>query len=905
MATFNPALPLAENQALWIQNLITWFGATRSFTIKHWPAAPGNATDADVWANGTVVWQSDLTGTLSPSNGALRKLGKVKNVTIHPAADLSVGKAVACVAGGGNEMLASIGLVGSDREIKIPPLTGNKGLAFGVNFAIYPPQNIPVDAGIDRDMPYRIEYEPWEGGSPGVRQVAIFDNPQPAIVLADPVKAARLGPIPYTQSNITFINGDGYADGGYKFELGIHRFRLPPSCNDEDPTKPVWQVMFFGTPKDRWASYPIMTDYNVAFDSTFYRPFKVYIYTQDGRLLEVIQSKRDQTPINDPTVTFQKRNSTKAWRPPNHVAGALYYCSHRLKEAPEAAKFYAGTNRTYWDRPKQAKQRSASNALIGSFDINSQVNGFMQVLLMPEWSQPSSRAGFDVDAKTDTNVSWESGNNPTGNFEDGGAYPTHATGWRHDHGAFNAGQEPTISPGGLRAERYGVTSLLAYYMSHRAGARLQGNIPWRTVLDEYGKGFFSHHWHHLKNAKTLETFSVAEAAYGQIGYWEAYYNAHANGVTQPGSGPEGWIRLHGFNPNGWTYNTPNVDRDGLRQFNAWMNDSHHPYRNPGVFYTHFDSIAHAIEQKFAWFSMVMAWNRYNASPGANLCNLTNYEGTEENMQMFMRQHTWRWLALAFAWEAAGSAPLVPRDDVEEVWRLELESLYDNAVVPATDSNHPNYNHYFFQGMRNLGTPIRRIVSGENHYYNLFNDDKRFYFTSVLVWMKTMGCFDRLRQINTKCAAALDWAVECYTKAASDRMVATKGAKSYGQIVPSVPTTTALVVPANWEEVASVMQPDRLSDMVRNADGSPYWGIIPGTTSDYGRDRWLYQHIMQQSCYDLNRHFTSYATPNVATAAAMCDDFEAFVHADMTSGVYLNSDYVFRYIATGPMLADPA
>lgn len=899
MATYNTALgnllALSENQALWIQDLVNALGPTRTLVIKHWDAAPGNATPDDAWASGTIVWQSSLIGALAPSNGALRTLGKIKNVTVRQAANLGAGMAVMRVSGNGNWLQAAVGNVNSGREVKLSVIDPSAGLAFGSNFAIYAPSELPADAGVDADMPYRVEYEPWEGGVPGVRQVAFYDNPQAPLIFADPVKNARLGAVPYCQSTASFINGGGYLDGGYEFELGIHRWRMPPACNDEDPTKPVWQVWVASTPTgNRWTGYPTMDGYDINFDSTILRPCKIYFYAQDGRLLHVMQSLRDQVALNDPNVHTQQRTSTQAWRPFVTTSGMLYWCSHRLKEAPEARQIYAGTRAEYWHRPKQSKQRTSSNAVIPSFGLGgTQVNGFLHPLLMPEWSQPSSRAGFDVDEKTDPHVAWETQNAPSSSVDDGGYYPTHAAGWRFDYGAYNAGHDPAHAPGGMRGDRYPVDSLLAYYMTDPTGVRLQGSVPWRTLLDEKGKGFFNLNYHHVKNAKTLEMFPVSQAGYGGIGHWEGYYNARSNADPGPAD-PENWIRLHGFNPNGTNYNNM-VDRDGLRPYNTYVTDSHHPYHTPGVYFTHFDSVAHAISQKLKWYAMVMSWNKNNASPGANMVNLTNYEATEENMQLFMRQHAWRWLQMAFVWKSAGDHPLlVNRADIEEIWRLHLESIYDNVVVPATDPQHPNYNHYFFQGMRNLGTAIRRVVVGSDHHYRLFNDDKRFYFMGVLVWLRTLGCFDRLRQINSKCADALDWCVNCYVKGASDRFVATKAARSYGVITPTVPTTTPLVVPASWAEVASVMQAGDASDMVRNADGSPYMG------SDSTRERSLYQHIFQQACYDLVRHFPDYSNPNGNAAVAMCEEFEEFVHAQVQAG---QADYKQRWIATGPMLAD--
>lgn len=881
MATHNTALRdlllLSQNQALWIQDLINALGPTRSLTIKHFPAATAQTTPDQAWASGTVVWQSSLIGSLAPSNGALRTLGKIVGVTVRQAADLSTGLSVMQVAGNGNWMQTTVGLVGSDREVKLPSLTGAGGLAFGSNFAIHPPQNLPVDAGVDRGMPYRAVLDDWSAGVKGASQTIFFDSPQAPIVWEDAQMLAQTGAIPYCQSTGSFIHGDG----GYKFEIGVHRFRLPASCNDEVP-EPVWQMLVAFTPKDRWPGYPTMLGYDAATDSTILKPFRLTIYKQDGSVWHIFQSRNDGTPINHQS-WGQTRNESTAYRPFVNTAQMLYHCSHRLKESSDARKYYAGTRAEYWDRPRQNKGRQSVNPSQPVL-LSAQVDGFGQLAVMPRWARTTSLKDWESIDKSDSNVNWvdmaQEGRVGADRF------PSNAFGWDYDYGAMNAGHDFRHGVGGLRFERFPVPSQLAYAMTHPTGVRTQDNVPWRTIWHSYAAGYFNLSWHHIKNAKTMEMLPFSSAGYGLIGHDGGYYGGR-NGDADLSR----WIHIHGMNA-GHSWTSP-PDRDGLRHYSGLSTDNQHGYQQPAWEATQYNSVAHAISQKLRYFALCMSWNRYQSTPTLNWSNVAGI--TSDGCQIFTRQHAWTFETLNFIWKTGAVHPLlVSRAESEEVWRLRLESLYDNTVVPLTDPAHPNHNHYFFQGLRNLGLPIKIVVTGDTHSYQRSNDDKWFYFFGALMIMKSMGCFDRLKQINSKCSAALDFCVMNFAKLGPERFVKTKMRSVTGQITPWIPTTTPLVVPANWEEVAQTMIVQDGSDMVRNADGTQYHSGHP----NYVPDRDLYQHLIQQCVYGFKSHFHEYNVPFMDAAVAMSEDFEQFTATQVAQG---GKEFGRRFIAAGPML----
>lgn len=877
----------------WSNAFKSAMGPTRRIVCKR--VSDGDAFQDTVYDTGTTFRDVALTGEMVITQGMITSFGSTGTSAISVPADLLSGKAVLRIEGNGNWVEGTIGLTQEaqlalgvspanlksyDFTLNAQPTSSN-GLGINSDFSLLRAGSPLVNPDA-RTMPYRVVLEDWSTGSAGAQQTIFFDNPQQSIVWEDAQLAAQTGAVPYCQSSDSFIHGAG----GYRLELGIHRFRLPNSCNDEKD-EPVWQMLIAMTPSQRTSwQYPEMTGFAPAEDSTVLKPCKIYVYTATGDLWHIFQMQRDGIPLNDPSME-QTRNLTARWRPFINTAQMLYHCSHRLKESSDARKYYGGTVATNWMRPKQGKGHTASNASIASFGTaGNQVNGYLHLLVMPKWSCNSSDADWNADPKTDPNFPWtSSSNNQTGNTTDGAKYPTHAVGWAYEYGAANTGHDFRHGPGGQRFDRFSIPSQLAYYMTDPQGARVQGSVPWREIWDNFAAGFFNLAYHHVKNAKTMEMIPTEEAGYGLWGHWQGFYNYS----YVPPSTTSRWINLHGLS-NGEQWRPADYDMDGQLRYAGYTTDALHAYQVPGWHTTHFNSAAHAVSQKLRWFAMVMSWNKSNGSPSANM-----YSPFSTSNQLFQRTMAWRFLQMAFVWKTAANHPLlVSRAEIEEIWRLHLESVYNNVVVPCTDPAHANYNHPLYQGLRNLGFPVERVEETTQHYYRIIDDDKKFYLICTLALMKTMGCFDRLRQINTKCAAALDWIIGCYGISGPVRMVQTKARSENRYITQGFPLNTTLTMPANWAEVALNMQPQDTSDMVRNADGSDYF------TANNSRERWQYQHLLQQCCYILRDQFPEYNLPMVTEACAMSDEYEDFVRSKVDIG---GRDYNLRYIAAGPLVVD--
>ena len=296
-----------------------------------------------------------------------------------------------------------------------------------------------------------------------------------------------------------------------------------------------------------------------------------------------------------------------------------------------------------------------------------------------------------------------------------------------------------------------------------------------------------------------------------------------------------------------------------------------------------------------YFAVVMCATS-NGAPGTNpIRYLTN---TMDRAYGFFltREHAWRWLHLVFMWKQASTHPLLmSRADVETIWQIELESVYDNVVVPATDSNHAKYNSIEMRVLRSLGMVGNDYSEdgGVTHRMSATHDGKLLYIFGVLVLMKNTGCMTTMRTKSAKCNTAIDFILNCLGKYTVTQMLATKGRNLGGAVSLGnyVPAATPLTVPADWYEWTTTMWPDDGSDLVTNADGTAFKGS-DGFTVDRGQ----YQHLHIQAIYGFRDHFPEMNVPGVAEACAMVDGFEQAIIDRMTAGT--SYEYKWRFPAAG-------
>lgn len=847
-------LAAATDQAEWFSTFETAF-ATRRVVCKR---------------NGTTFRDCALTGSMTFAGGAITHLGYTSDTTVYLAADLSTGSSVLRLESASHWMEGTLGLTasGCDFILDENPTTAN-GLAFST-VTINSPSSLAPDA----NQPYSATLVDWTSGSAGAEQTIYFDEDGGDIVWDDSELAAETGAVPYARSTEVFIHGTS----GDAFEVGVHRFTLPASCNDE-AAETVYQVLVAFSPYNRWAEYPAMATYESTTDSTFPKPFKIILKNASGDTLHTFEM-HDGLPINDPSLG-QTRNATTAFRPHVHCKMMLPWTSHRLAESSKARKYYPGVLSAYTMRPRMVHSLDSVNAVMPMFATErQQYNGIAHLMAMPPWGYSTSETGSSypiTDPYIPSNVYTY---DPSGNATDGIRRPTLAVGYMYEPGS-PSGHDWYPSPGGVRFDRYHVPSQLAMYMTDPTGSRVQGSVPYRTLADEYGKAYFNHGHHDITDARTLGMIPDAQAAYGLWAYTYGYYT------------PQGPVFVTGGTSrhidtktiiNGETW--PAADKDGKRHFNGWNVDNQHSYCQPGWYTLQFNSVIHMISAKLRWNAEWMS----DGSHGKPDTTITGTDG-----YFLKRQHAWRFLHLAMMWKLGTTHAVgVSRAIVEDRWQTELEKVYTDIVLPCTDTGHASYNDIFFRVLRNFGVPGLEVSTGggTQHYASVTTDAKLLYMVGVLALMKQTGSWAAMRAKSAECAAALDLILESVGKYSVTYLLAT-GGRMLGESNPigaTVVNATTMPVPADWYEWATTYAPvDGSRDLVTNSDGSPFsnGGII---------ERSSYQHMYMQAVFMFRDYFPEVAFPGVDDACTLCEGFEDTVAARVAAAT--TADYRYRHPAAG-------
>lgn len=864
--TFSPALGAAldacTTQLEWASTLRSFLGATPRMRCYH---------------NGVEFLNVGIGGAFT---AAPRRtpFGRASDVTARIAVNLGSGSAVLRVEGGGHWAQGSLGLPGAGRDFTI---SGNPTATsgFAVNAAAFtPPSHLPP--GVEQvGVPYSVTKQDWSTGVAGAEETIYFDEDGGDIVWDDAERAADTGPIPYRRSTQTFVHGTG----GNALELGIHMAILPPSCNDE-VNAPVYEIGIAMKPYNRWAQYPAMATYNAATDSTFLEPCKFIIKDQAGNALGTIQM-HDGLPISSPLLG-QTRNATTAFRPLVHTKQMLYWVSHRLALSKNARKYNNGMVPGSSNRPGQARQMASSNGVLPCFGTGeSQYNGYLQWHFMPPWPL-TTMAGPAEDPVTDPQAPNGLQYDPSGNNTDGARNGARAVGFMHEPGAV-AGHDWYPSPGGNRFDRYFISSPMAAYLTDPDGVRPQGNVPYKLLCHEYGKGFFNHGHHDVTNPRTFATIPHEQVGYGQWAYTYGYYT------------PQGPIFVAGgesrhIDTKTLRYGWRELDKDGRHHYHGWQVDALHAYAHPGWYALMFNSVMLMISAKLRYNAIMMSMGP-SGSPF--------HPPAGDDGFLMQRMHAWRYLNQGLMWKLATSHEVgLSRAQVDARWTVELEYFHDVVVVPATDPAHAEYGSLYFTCLRNFGIPGKRAVSGTNHYIAAIDDAKLLYMAGVLATMKTTGSWDYYRAKSDKCRKAIDLVTEAVRKYSVDRMLATRGrnAGAEGQLGQQVPLDTPLVPLAGWNEWAAVFAPvDGLADLVTVANGDPYY-----------KERYQYQHIWVQAIFMFRDFFPAQNFPGVAEACALTQEMEDRYANWVANGVTgVNGqvfahweDFTYRHPAAGILAA---
>ena len=566
------------------------------------------------------------------------------------------------------------------------------------------------------------------------------------------------------------------------------------------------------------------------------------------------------------------------------------------KVSANAGKYFNGVT-SYALAPSVGKQATNSNPVYPMLLITqaNQENSLAHMYAMPTHAWPCDNSGTNGDAAggavtlaTNANFTNQVGtfNTSIGDVEtdqylfnlstynNGGSYTTkisRSQGWMYEPGAVN-GHDWMTGPGGVRFDRVVAPSVYSVWTSNNNAVRLEGNVPFRTLVDNWNLAYFNHHGHKITNVQTFATIPDAQALAGNWGHIGAYYGSTYYNSIYYGDGtlahniPVLGISSGGFNPV--------FDKNGQMIWNGWLPDSLHAYNAPAWATLMLNSPMHTVAQKFRYNESVMSLLGSSA-PTA-----------DPNGYFMIRIHAWRMLQYTMVWKTATLHNLgYSRAAIEGRWQTELEYLWDNLLAPAFVSNATDINSVC---LRNLGCPTvidpnggtlsnpdgTQVNMSAGSFMTTPGGSLCFYMSHVLALMKQTGAWSRMCAVSTKCSNALHQILWCLDTQSIDYINATLGRyeQGYTQLTPIYPqyikssnypsgyAVSGADIPANWaawnsnpnivpqitwaraQALGTFAYPRAQLDWVTNGDGSPAFNI------NGNRDAYSTQHMRAQHAF---------------------------------------------------------
>lgn len=912
MIKYSPALTTALNAATnkraWCAKLIEMLGSSLTFTCKRDPGSKA----ADPWSTGTTFYKASLVGAASVRGDSVVNFGLSKNVTTKLAADLGTGKSVLRIEGNGNWIEFSLGLITSSCDIRAKRSpTAKTGLSLN-NISVAAKPSLPFGVGpsapadtvnttvtaVIEDM--RIPAFPKVVGNLNL------DLPRENLIFEDLEMATQFGDIRITQTKNTVIFG--------QFEFGVTRFDMNKILNAEADV-PLEQGLIYCKPYGVWPTYPLMDTWIAERDLTYPQAFRVRLVRGDGTTWKTLQM-RDGLPINSPELG-QSWEREKPLRPHWSCGMMLPWQSHLPKHSDLMAKYFNGMEASSI-RPSQAKEGDSANASIPLAARSAQVNGQLQYFAAPQWPQrfdPVWGGSADVNAGDTFDDPWLY-DVRTWHSDEGRR--ANITGWDYEPGSLS-GHDHLAYKGGVRHDRAIVNTPLVMFASDYNSRRLKGNVPWRNVLNAYALAMFNtpHHW--VTDIKTCHTLPKELVMSGKVGTYGNRYGGRLQDVT---GGMSRVVWAHGVADGGPWPDPP--ERGGHQIWGGFQQDHLHNSLAPGLMVIMLNSIMHLVCQTMRFTGGVMCQTGAGLPPSVSA------------REYFLeREGAFRWLQYTVQWKLGTKHSIAQyqKEDMEVMFQNDLESVYDNILVPTKLQN--SQDEYFI-GLRNFGIgaafassswpvfeadgkTIKLDAGGNKVYEPVYSwtathDSKVFYYAQLMVLMRQFGLWKVLKQRSAKCAAALDFLVECLDKYSIEAFYHSKGRSFLYDLNLSPWTRSSTLAPGQgiqpmatgWLDWSTRVYPaEGLESMFTAVDGSSVASPMGNQAATV--------HLMSQYILMRPIYFPEYAHPLLADATVMLkaqykkfDDFIAtFAANPRTQAGY---DWKYRWpthgILKAPSILEP-
>lgn len=655
---------------------------------------------------GTEFINVSMNGAITLAGGAITGLGfTYKTNKFLANIDLTKGKSVMRIEGNGRYVQGTLGLGGGfDFSLTTNPDPA-KGLAFSnassMNAPVFAPSGTgPVAPDKTKAAPHVVKiYDYSDPRNPVLGKVGYITEHQPDFVYEDADMARNTGDVAVWQTPDIFWDN---------FSIGATLAIADKSCT-EVGNVPLYQVMVGWKYESSWMSYP---QSDLQLRETYVLnppPFKVELEDANGNRLYVWEM-HDGSPINDFRLFSGNshrggRTATASLQPGFNSMMMLFWQNTRPRKTDFISKLYPGM---YGHRQSMAKNYlsiiSVEPLLTGGYQGNS-ANGLGHFYYAPKW--PGPQAAQEV-----TDPYLHAGVNSVYSA----LYNAWAQGYMYEPGAYGNHNWYT-SPGGPRGDRSVMPSHLAEYLTYPEGVRLQGNVPWREMVDEWFKNSWNHSNHPLTNAGALTTVPIDEVINDEWVLDATYYGTYprSKSILMCGDQREGTSQRH-------------YDLEGNMQLAGWARDPLHDYAARGWASMAFCSPAHGIGSKFdTMTSMMLHQNPYK-------------DPTEYYM---VRTQAWHWMHLVIAWKNASKHPTlgIPRIKIEDHFAKMLEACYNTFYKRVFIDMDEDPTAVI---MRNLGIS----VSWSNGSWGDRGGRLGFYMGQVLQLMKQTGMWHTMIRRGT-------------------------------------------------------------------------------------------------------------------------------------------------------------
>lgn len=864
---------LQNTKAAWSAKVIQLLGPDRRLR----GIRDADASAANPAATGVEFLNIGSSGTIPTASGNISGFGTLSNPTKRQPVDLSTGKAVLVLEGGGESIMYTLGLPGSGAEFIIarsPTGSNDEGLSFSAGSGMRAPVLLdsgtgPLSPSLDATIVVAARLCAWNTGARVVVGTINFNKREPNLVMDHPWQAREFGDIKRyrTADNGHLIWGTG----GDSFQWG-GELLLSNKVTNGEVDKPLQQLRIRCRvdTTQRWSNYPFRGGFVRSTDTMAPPAHKWELLNGNGDIVDVIElyQYRDANntpgsgwPVNDPRI-HQRPDLDK-----NKPANMMWSCrmlhfwqSNTPKDHSLLNHFVSGVDANSMS-PRNVYEKASDPEQWPVFTDNDLLNGLGSLSMAPKWPRGKGH-GFDTTIINPYFASPEENGNYTTQWMGYGFQPA-SDGL---HGWY-------MAPGGARHYRAGWPTGLVSWASERNGARVHGNVPWREIAKHWMLNYFNHAHHYYKDVNTGEGVKASAVDRNGAAFAGQYY-----GDTPAASDPNRGIELFVFTANAHAFgnppnpNLPMLDKNGNRLSNEYARDSLHSMNTAatGTYMT--ISPAHAVEAAHSFISHLICSR--DQQP------LNKYD-------FMVRSHVWHNWQFLNMWIASSNHPeSFTMLEVERIWAEHLEGVC-NSIRDEYESGSTLYG----ASLKRFGIYLRQEQDAASgvYIYSPASDlnSKVFYAAQLYMLMKQSGAYDKMRAYSAKCAWTIDTWFECLSRYAIDMIVDGGGRYDrYDNWCEYKPLDGA-DFPGQWKFYGSMVGgieglPPTWDELYPKVGLSDWMTYYDGRTYDYKhpQDSMNTKHLRAQWLWMMKTHYPELLAkfPRHAAAVAKIDDWYASVEA---------------------------